>query len=142
MRKAALLSILCILFSCSKSDDAGRNPFLIDVGFQATINTNLPLYSNLNFPGNFVVVPNIGIRGVVVYNLGNSQLFAYELSDPNHPSTPCSTLTIQGITASCPCTDDINEYSIITGQPTSGGGIYGLKAYRASRNGNIITISN
>jgi hypothetical protein len=142
MRKTVLLSILCVLLSCSNNDTVRRNPFLIDIGFQTTINTNLPQFSNLNFPGNFVVVPNIGIRGVVIYNLGNSQLFAYELSDPNHAPSACSTLNIQGITAVCPCTDDINEYNIITGQPTAGGGIYGMRAYRVTRSNNIITVSN
>lgn len=142
MRKVIFLISVSILLSCSNDDNRGRNPFLIDIGFQVQINTNLPQYANLNFDLNYVVVPNIGIRGVVIYNLGNSQLVAYELSDPNHPVSDCSTLTIQGITATCPCDSDMNAYNIITGQPTSGGGLYGLKAYRVSRSGNIITVSN
>lgn len=131
-----------MLVSCSNNNDRDRNPFLVDIGFQTTINTNLPQFSNLNFPGNAVVVPNIGLRGVVLYNLGNGQLFAYELSDPNHAPSACSTMTVQGITAVCPCTDDVNEYSIITGQPTQGNGVFGMRAYRVTRNGNIITVSN
>jgi hypothetical protein len=51
-------------------------------------------------------------------------------------------MTISGIEATCPCTDDNNKYNIITGQPISGNGQYGLKAYRAERVGAIVRVSN
>lgn len=142
MRKVAILSLLTLLLSCTNNEERNRNPFLIDVGFQAALNTNLPQFSSLNFPGNFVIVPNIGIRGVVVYHVGNSQYFAYDLADPNHALRDCSMMTVSAITATCPCNDDNNTYNIITGQPITGNGIYGLKAYRVSRIDNIINVSN
>lgn len=142
MRKVFLFIVLCFIIACEGDSNVNRNPFLVDISFQMTINTNLPQYSNLNFPGNFVIVPNIGLRGVVIYAPNTSSLFAYELSDPNHAPSACSTLTVSGITASCPCGDDTNSYNILSGQPLTGNGRYGLKAYRVSRSGNIITVSN
>ena len=137
-----MLSFLFVVFACSSDDSRNNNPFLVDLGFQINLNTNLPQYGNLNFPGNSVIVPNIGLRGLVVYNFNNSQYVAYELSDPNHSPNNCSQMTINGIEATCPCPDDINKYNIITGQPIEGNGEYGLKAYRVERNGAIITVSN
>ena len=137
-----MLSFLFVVFACSSDDSRNNNPFLVDLGFQINLNTNLPQYGNLNFPGNAVIVPNIGLRGLVVYNFNNSQYVAYELSDPNHSPNNCSQMTINGIEATCPCPDDINKYNIITGQPIEGNGEYGLKAYRVERNGAIITVSN
>ena len=142
IRKAYLLSLIFVIFACSSDDGRNNNPFLVDIGFQIDLNTNLPQYGNLNFPGNSLVVPNQGLRGFVIYNLDNSQYFAYELSDPNHSPNSCSSMTISGIEATCPCTDDNNKYNIITGQPISGNGQYGLKAYRAERVGAIVRVSN
>lgn len=136
------LSILCLSIGCQSDDPLRQNPFLLNVGFQYDINLSLPQYAALNFPGNRVVVTNAGVKGFVIYNLDNSQYFVYELSDPNHPTSDCSRMTISGITASCPCPDDTNEYNIITGQPTQGGGRYGMLPYRAVRNGNIIRVTN
>jgi len=142
MRKVFIISILFIIISCTGDDDSNRNPFLVDIAFQSELNTNLPQFGNLNFPGNSVIVNSGGLRGFVIYNLDNSQYFAYELSDPNHSPSACSTMTVSGLTASCPCTNDINEYNIVTGQPTQGDGQFGMKAYRAIRSGNIIRVSN
>ena len=142
IRNAYILALLLTVFACTSDDSRNNNPFLVDLGFQMDLNTNLPQYSNLNFPGNFVIVPNVGLRGAVVYNFNNSQYVAYELSDPNHSPNSCSTLEISGIEATCPCTNDINKYNILTGQPIEGDGQYGLKAYRVERNGATIRISN
>lgn len=142
IRNAYILAFLFVVFACSSDDSRNNNPFLVDLGFQIDLNTNLPQYGNLNFPGNSVIVPNVGLRGLVVYNFNNSQYVAYELSDPNHSPNNCSQMTINGIEATCPCPDDINKYNIITGQPIEGNGQYGLKAYRVERNGATIRISN
>jgi hypothetical protein len=142
MKKLLLVIAGFALLSCEGDDNSRRNPFLIDISFQTTLNTDLPQYSSLNFTGNSVVVRNQGIRGFVIYNFGNGQYSAFELSDPNHAPNSCSTMNVEGITATCPCTDDNNSYAIISGQPTTGGGLYGMKPYRVSRSGNIIVVSN
>jgi hypothetical protein len=89
-----------------------------------------------------VIVNNAGLRGFVIYNIDNSQYLVYELSDPNHSPNDCSRMELTGITLSCPCPNDDNEYQIITGQPTQGDGQYGLKPYRATRVGDIIRVTN
>jgi hypothetical protein len=143
LKRFFVLAGLFLTFNSCQNDDLGlANPFLVDIAFQFELNTNLPQYSVLNFASNAVIVPNAGLRGFVIYNIDNTQYLAYELSDPNHSPNECSRMVLSGITLSCPCATDENEYQIINGQPTQGGGRYGLKPYRATRTGNIIRVTN
>lgn len=128
--------------SCSDDDDQRGNPFLINVGFQTELNTNLPQYSSLNFVGGVTIVPNAGLRGVVIFTLNTDNYVAYELSDPNHPPSACSTMQITGTEASCPCPDDANTYDIVLGQQNGGGSGFPMKAYRAVREGDVVRVFN
>ncbi|WP_164549858.1 Rieske (2Fe-2S) protein [Nonlabens ponticola] len=141
MKKSILLAVLLTLFSCENDDDFNNNPFLVDISFQVILNTNLPQYADLDFPGNSVVIPNQGLRGVVVYYIGNNDYRAFELSDPNHSPNSCSTMRVNGIEATCPCPDDNFKYNIITGEPMNGGE-FPMKPYRATRQGDDIIVSN
>lgn len=136
-----LLFIVFGLISCDPDDEIRNNPYLNEVSFRLNINLNLPEYNNLNFPGNTYTSYNHGINGVVVYNINNNQYTAFELSDPNHPLTPCSRLTVQGIIATCSCGDG-NSYNILTGELSSGTGQYSLKPYRVRKSGNMIEVYN
>ena len=65
---------------------------------------------------------------------------AFELTDPNHPPSSCSGMTVNGVIASCGCDD--NKYNVITGELSEGEGQYTMKPYRVSRNGNILEVFN
>lgn len=142
--KRILFSVLLFsaILSCSTADEnRNNNPYLVDSNFTLNINLGLPEYNNLNFPGNSYTTYNYGINGVVVYNINNSQYLAFELTDPNHPISSCSRLSVQGLIATCNC-DDGNEYNILTGEITQGEGQYALKSYRVRKNGNTLEIYN
>ena len=133
------------LFSCKKDDDINENnPYLIDPLVNITLNLSLPEYNALRFPGGKVLLnPPQGIKGVVIYCVNESQYAAFELSDPNHTPSSCSRMTIDGIIATCPCTNDENEYNIVTGEHTSNqNNLYPMLRYRAVRTGDVITVSN
>ncbi|SFN26450.1 Rieske (2Fe-2S) protein [Salegentibacter flavus] len=136
------LIIPVFLVGCS-TDDNNRlnNPNLPDLNFRIQLNLDLPEYNNLQYPGNSYSTYSNGIKGVVVYNINNSQYTAFELSDPNHPPNNCSAMQVTGITAKCQC-DDGNEYNIVTGELTAGEGQYTLKPYRIERRGNAIEVYN
>ncbi len=144
MIKKIILSLVLMAatISCA-TDDVARNdnPYLIDVSFRMDLNLSLPEYNSLNFPGNSYYTNNYGINGVVIYNINNTQYTAFELSDPNHPLTECSTLRVEGILVTCNCNDG-NTYNILTGELTEGSGQYSLKPYRVSRNGNVLEVFN
>ena len=144
--KTLAISILTVLFltSCSSNDD-GRNgnPNVPDYAFDTgnLINTNLPQFSNLQFPGNFIVLSQYGVNGIVLYSSGTTYS-AFELSDPNHQINTCSQLIVEGIIASCTC-DDGNTYNIVNGGQQEGtSGQYGLVPYGVEVVGNIIRVFN
>jgi len=139
-----LLLTSLLLISCSKNDD-GRigNPNIPNYAFDTgtLINTNLPQFSNLQFPGNFIELSQYGVNGVVLYSSGTTYS-AFELSDPNHQINTCSRLSLEGIIASCTC-DDGNSYNIVNGGQQEGtAGQYGLVPYGVEILGNIIRVFN
>lgn len=134
-----------LLSSCSKNDDndQNNNPNIPNAAFDtgSTINTNLPQYNNLQFPSNQVVLGNYGLNGIVVFYSGIGYS-AFELSDPNHQLTSCSTLTVNGLIASCDC-DDGNSYEISGGLPEAGTtGQFTLVRYNVEVNGDVIRVFN
>ncbi len=145
-----ILSIILLVFlvmSCNKSDDDGNNnnQNIPNITFDTgnLVNTNLPQYSSLQFDGNFVILNNnYGINGVVLFHPGGDNYSAFELSDPNHSLRGCSTLSVEGIIATCDC-DDGNSYEILNGIGRTGTtGNYALKRYFVEVNGNIIRVYN
>lgn len=142
-----MLKKICFAFlivfaqwSCSNDDDTRtRNPFLLDIGFTLTLNTNLPQYSTLQFPGNAIYIVNAGNRGVFVVNTGTG-IRAWEASDPNHTPNECSTMDLNGIEVTCACEN--TTYNLYTGTAVGENKDYPLLEYRASQNGNEIIVSN
>ena len=127
------------VFGCNKNDTNNSNPYIPNNSFSVSININLPTYSNLQFPSNSVFInqANAGVRGIIVFNTGTGYR-AFDGACPNQSLTSCSTLTISGINATCPCDNAV--YSLFTAQ--SPGKQYTLKEYRAELSGTIITVSN
>ena len=136
-----ILPLFLIVMSCSQSDDNYQNnPNLPNINFRFQLNLSLPEYNDLDYPGNAYATYTHGVRGVVIYNINNSQYVAFELSDPNHPPSNCSGMTVDGIIASCGCDD--NKYNIITGELSEGEGEYTMKPYRVMRSGDVIEVFN
>lgn len=130
---------LGLFLACDSDGFNNNNPYLPNYRFSYDLNMNLPLYSSLQFPSNGVVItqPGIGVRGIIVFNAGGNYV-AYDAGCPNQPLAACSTLTISGINALCPC--DEESYSLFTGLSTLP---YPLKPYRIDRIGqNMLRIYN
>ncbi|MAP80220.1 MAG: hypothetical protein CL526_03935 [Aequorivita sp.] len=145
MKKIVYIIICCLLsLSCSKNDDQkDRNPYLTDPVVNLNLNLNLPEYNPLKFPGNYIITSQ-GIKGIVVFCISETQYFAFDLSDPNHVPSDCSRMEVEGPIASCPCTNDDNEYNIVNfgRHTTAPDDKYPMQQYRAERSGNNIYITN
>jgi len=145
MKKIVFLLFISITVLSCNSDDGNNNssdnPFLTIPPVNLNLNLNLPEYNDLNFPGNSVIIPSQGIRGIVVYNVNNSLYTAFELSDPNHSPNSCSKMLIEGIVATCQC-DDENRYDIVTGQHQSDQSRYPMQQYRTERAGDVVHVFN
>ena len=141
-----IFSALTTIFSCKKNDDdIQSNPFIPNIVFdtQTLINTDLPQYNNLKFPGNYVILnDNYGLNGIVIYYAGGANYSAFDLTDPSHVVSSCSKLTVEGIVATCSC-DDTNKFEILTGQPNNGTvSQYTLKRYFVEASGSIVRVYN
>ena len=108
-----VLLFLVLILGCSK-DPIQRNPYLADIRFQRNLNLSLPLYNQLNFVGGSILIPDIGIKGVIIFNLSGNTFLAWEATCPNHIPESCSKLDISGVLAECSCEDF--QYSLATGQ--------------------------
>jgi nitrite reductase/ring-hydroxylating ferredoxin subunit len=132
-----LLIVFPLLFGCSNDSPNNNNPYLPIYQVNTEINLNLPQYSDLKFVSNAVYIPNQGVRGIIVFNMG-SGYNAFDAACPNQALSSCSTMTIKGINAICAC--DNAEYSLFSGQ--SKGKQYPLRQYRVEVNGNVLRVFN
>lgn len=140
MKKIFLIAfILLSTLGCDKESANNDNPYLPNYAFNVEINRSLPLYSNLQFVNNPVKVniSGAGVLGLILINTGSGVL-AFDGACPNQNLSSCSSLTINGIEAVCPCDDA--HYNLLTGQCP--GKEYPLKQYRTEVNGNIIRVYN
>ncbi len=138
MKKLIITLGLLTLLTCSSDTVNSNCNFLLDVGVNLTVNTNLPQFSQLAFPSNGVYVAGQGNNGIWLWRVNSSTLFAWDAADPNHVPAACSTLTDTGNSGivTCGC-EDANQYSLVNGQsfgenqqPCT------LKAYRVEFIGN------
>lgn len=140
MKKYIVLLILPFLMACEKDSVANNNPYLPNYNVNYTVNLNLPSNNNLlNTAGGVLInTAGVGIRGIFVFNTGNNVYVAYDAACPNQALSDCSSMTLNGINAVCPC--DGAEYSLFTG--LSNGKDYPMKPYRTEVIGNTIRIYN
>ena len=139
-----IYSLICLILlsTCSRNSEEDENcKFLLDVSVRETINLSLPQYSQLQFSGNSVYIPNAGNAGIIVASTG-FDFYAWDASDPNHVPSACSALEPSGLNATCGCSDK-NEYNLVTGAPIGNSSLRcSLKFYRVEKNGNNLTIFN
>jgi nitrite reductase/ring-hydroxylating ferredoxin subunit len=136
IKKLLFLLAILLITSCSDNGVSNKNPFIPNYTFTVDINTSLPAYSNLKFASNAIYYPGVGARGILVFNTGSGYK-AFDAACPNQALSSCSTLTIKGINAICPC--DSKEYSLFTGLSDLQ---YPLKQYRVEVIGTVIRVYN
>ena len=123
------LLLFTVFFSCDRDTQTdNNNPYLPNYSFEVILNMSFPQYSVLAYPSSAVYVNSAGagIRGLIVFNAGSGNFLAYDAACPNQALADCSTMTINGINAKCPCDDA--EYSLFTG--LAAGKQYPMKVYR------------
>lgn len=135
MKKFALLSIFLLCLTCSRNTINPNCNFLLNVGVNVSIDLNLPQYNQLQFPPNAIRFEGQGNAGLIIVRVNQSTLRAWDGADPNHIPSTCSRLEINGLNATCGCSD-ANEYSLITGQLLGGEQLpCGLREYRVEATG-------
>ena len=118
LNKVILVCVFASLFQGCNSDDGAvscvPNPIV-----NVTINTSLPLYSNLNNPGGWVYVSTVtaGSKGIIVVNVGGNRYKAYDRNAPHICPGAETTLYVKN-DISIVCDADNSEWILLTGQPT------------------------
>ena len=140
MKKLFILTLFILLtINCSDNKTNNNNPNLPNYTFSIDINLDLPSYTSLGFAGNgyLITQQGAGVRGVFIFNTG-SGFTAFDAACPNQPLSACSTMTLAGISANCPC--DSKKYSLYTG--LADGQQYPMKPYRTEVTGRIVRVFN
>lgn len=134
-----LLAVLLLFQNCEKNFQ--RNPFLQEAKFSKTLKLNLTDYNKLKIPGGVVLVDNVGLRGIVVANIGGHYM-AWDRACPSQALSDCSQMTLESDNLSmlCPCTGV--KYSLGNGLPLSGTSSYPMLNYQVVEEGNLLVISN
>lgn len=133
MKQYFFLFLIPYFMGCSKDSINNSNPYIPNYGFSKEINMNLPQYSQLQYTANAIYIgdSDAGARGIFVFNTGNDNFVAFDAACPNQALSSCSTMTISGTKAVCPC--DNVQYSFFSGQAP--GMQYPMKQYRVQKIG-------
>ena len=140
MTKYILALLVLSQLSCERKDYQ-RNPFLQEAKFTTTLNLRLAEYNKLRIPGGVVMVDNVGLRGIVVANIGNNYM-AWERACPSQALSTCSQMTLEDdhLFMLCPCNGV--RYNLLNGQPQSGASTYPMLNYQVVKQGDALIISN
>ena len=141
LRGVWVLSLLVLIgFTISCSDDDGQKSCNPAYAISASINVNLPLYSELESRGwTYVGGEGTGTRGIIVVKT-TSGYKAYDRNAPHICPTPNSTLEVID-DIKLYCEEDGAEWILLTGEPILIAD-RSPRVYQAVRNGDIINISN
>lgn len=147
--KSIFKTIAIILFApffLSTCNDNTTYTNIPDVYINYELNLNLPQFSSLIHPGNFVYIENEGYRGVIVYHNYDNNYIALERTCTYEPEKECSMLYVDdsGLFIRCgekdgDCCDSKFE---MDGNVFSGPAIYPLKRYGVTAHGDFLTITN
>lgn len=141
LRGVWVLSLLVLIgFTISCSDDDGQKSCNPAYAISASINVNLPLYSELETRGwTYVGGEGTGTRGIIVVKT-TSGYKAYDRNAPHICPTPNSTLEVID-DIKLYCEEDGAEWILLTGEPILIAD-RSPRVYQAVRTGDIINISN
>ena len=140
MKKMLCLLSVLLLFNCENDDNLNNCNFLIDVGVNFTVNTNLPQFSQLMFPNSPVLIEGQGNLGIYVINTGGNYR-AFDAADPNHIPEACSFMQRDGLEVTCGCPDE-NKYLLATGTSIDQQLPCSLQEYRVTESGANLVITN
>jgi nitrite reductase/ring-hydroxylating ferredoxin subunit len=153
MKQSLFFLFALVIFApaCKKSpaNDSALIP-VVNVYYQVYLND--PLYSKLNYNNNYVYIENIGVKGLIVANVGGIY-YALERDCPYNPNDACAKVAVEStlITIRCGSYDSKNKWTSccdskfqLDGTLISGPAKYSLKRYNVSTSpdGTTLTITN
>lgn len=147
---ALLLPFAVLLSNCNKQQQ-GTDDQIPNIPVSIAINVTLPLYLNLQTPGNFIYLEG-GSKGIVLYHAYDGQYYAMDRNCPYQPLDDCAKVTVEknNLFARCgkyendttfvPCCG--SRFDLAGGFLMEGPARYPLKNYYVNKSGDNIYINN
>lgn len=131
--------LLAVLFLLSACNDSTVGPGIPDALVNEQINVTSLQYPQLRQDGGYVYL-NAGYKGIIVIRQNANLYTAFERTCPYDPMNSCMVEADQSnlfLVDTC-CGSQFN----FQGQVMSGPAVYGLRQYRTSLNGSVLSITN
>ena len=138
MKRLMFFMVPLLFFACTK-----QQVIIPYAPVNIYININEPLYNNLQVPGAYVIIPNQGSKGVVIYRSSWDEFIAYDLHATFEPQNNCGCVVSQDdlFILEDPCSS--STYSVISGQVITGPAVQGLQYYPTNWDGfSIVRVNN
>ena len=136
----SIILLLGVSISCNKEKQIPI-PY---VYVNYTVYLNNPSNNNLRVPGSYLLLPNEGNEGIILYRrtLGETDDFvALDLTCPNEPLGTCKVaVDTTGFYLVCPCCG--SKFSIWDGMVAKGPAKWSLKEYATSLTISTVRIYN
>jgi Rieske Fe-S protein len=136
-----------LIFSCTKAQAPTTNATVIQANSTpVNVEVLISAYPALNSPGGIALIPNVGVKGILIYRQTTTQFYAYERSC-TYDGTTVATAEVTPVTGNTTCKDNVCG-SIFTIFDGSGGVSHGpanypLKQYTITYDGtNALHITN
>lgn len=105
-------------------------------------NLSLPFYSALRLNGGFMLMNNIGLRGVIVYRVNETTFRAYERNCSYHPNEAGATVEVHSSNLYITDPSCGSTFNLSDGQPTGGPAWRPLRQYHTQVIANTLTITS
>jgi hypothetical protein len=141
-----IIVISFVIFSCNKSTPTTANPVIIQAN-SVTVNLTVTLssYPTLRTIGGTAYIPNVGVKGILVYRASQLVFYAFERDCTFDGNTYSNAKVWVYNTTNCRDSVCGSIYTMSNGQgsPTAPASV-GLKAYYITYDdsNNTITITN
>lgn len=135
MMNRLILSIMMVFLSACGGDDQAYIPN-VPVNYTLTVQE-----FNIKATNRVLLVPNVGVAGIMIVGFGNTYVTFDRLSSVN-PENRCKVSPDEsGITATDPCTGA--KYLLTDGSPQKAPAVRNLRIYNTTvQSGQIIHITN
>ncbi len=135
------LLFLCIQFSSCNQSNSNSDSIIPNVAVNYRVNLNDNTYFNLKNDGGFVYIPNVGVKGILLYRNNSTNYTAFERASPLNPYGKCNTIIMDAsrlfLADTCgKATFDL-QGNVYSGNTTSP-----LKKYYTELSDNILQITN
>ena len=128
MKQLGVVILVCMLFaSCSKDQEST----IPSVPVNIRIDLDNPEYNQLNTIGGSISIEG-GIRGIIVYRIGQVEFIAFDRNCSYQSFDSCATVSLDSTISSVGCKCCGSRFQLIDGSPINGPANASLRRYQTN----------